>query len=544
MATREQPSRPLRDLTAALARAEAEVEQLRAENEYLLESQRDLEEQRDFLSGAYQATPAPVVVLDGEGVVKAANDAAAALLGRPRARVVGLPLRSLVADQDRPVLTRHLQRCQGQSVVVVSELRLGCGQRPLPVELWSRGVARPRPFYPTVVLDMTDRLAERLERGVLRESERTARAESDAKDQFITTLSHELRTPLTPVLAAVSALTAHGSGRPSRHVLQMIQRNVVAEARLIDDLLDAARIRTGKLSLRVEAVDLHEVVEQAVEVLGGQHHLPVDVSLEAPLHHVSGDPGRLRQVFWNLLGNAVKFTPAGGRITVRSWNREGAIRVEVSDTGMGIPAELMRRLFRPFEQGPRRATGGLGLGLAIARGLAELHEGSIVAASAGTGTGARFVVELPTAPAPAAHRETTGPPAAAAVHRRILLVEDHADTSASLSELLAAEGYEVQTADTAASALAVDLDKIDLIVSDLGLPDRTGHELMRELRARRRVPAIALSGFGTEADAQASAEAGFSLHLTKPIDWPSLLAAIERVGTAEPASAAAPAPGR
>jgi len=526
------------NLAAALQRAEAELEQLRRENEHLLEAHRDLEDQRDFYTGAYLASPIPSLVLDGQGVVRAANDAAAALLDLPRIRPLVVSLRGSIEEAHRPVFARHLERCRSGSGTVASELSLLRGDRPpLPVEIWSGRVDRAVALFPTVIVDLSDRLAAGVERTSLRNAEQAARAESDAKEQFITTLSHELRTPLTPVLAAVSALTAREPPAvPSRQMLEMIERNVQAEARLIDDLLDAARIRRGKLRIEREVTDVHDAVNQALGVLSvpaERKHLLVQVDLAAAEHHVSGDPLRLRQVFWNLLGNSIKFTPAGGGITVRSWDRNGTLNVEVSDTGEGIPAELLERLFRPFEQGPDQAA-GLGLGLAIARGVAELHGGSLVAASRGAGAGARFVVALPTVRAPAAAVAARAPSPAPLSHRRILLVEDHADTAASLSELLASEGYQVQTAETAASALAVDLEQVDLVVSDVGLPDRTGHELMRELRQRRRLPAIALSGYGTEADVRASEEAGFNLHLTKPIEWPALLAAIERVASAAP----------
>jgi PAS domain S-box-containing protein len=528
------------DVVAALEHLHAEADLRRRENEHLLEANRTLEEQRDFYQRAYDDSPTASLVLDGQGMVHACNAAATALLGLTAPELVGRALEPFLDATDHPLFVRHLERCARESGVVASVLTLRRRDRAaVPVELWSARFAHDEDFYSSVIVDISERLAANVERTSLRDSERAARAESEAKEQFIATLSHELRTPLTPVLAAVTALAARDQmPAPMRGLLEMIRRNVAAEARLIDDLLDAARIRRGKLRLDCQPTDVHESVQQAVDTLAeeaGRKRLTMEVALEAPAHHASADPLRLRQVFWNLLGNAIKFTPEGGRVCVRSWNRGAVLAVEVGDSGTGLSDDMLRRLFRPFEQGPEdgRRAGGLGLGLAISRGLMELHGGRIQASSEGPGAGARFLVEIDTIPAP----EARSPPAAAVAapvehRRRILLVEDHADTATSLAELLRDEGYQVETATTAAAALAVDLEKVDLVVSDLGLPDASGHDLMRELRTRRPLPAIALSGYGTEADKRASEAAGFDVHLTKPVDWSELLAAIERVGGA------------
>jgi PAS domain S-box-containing protein len=513
------------------------VELLRAENEQLLETQRQLEAERELYAGAYQAAAVPSLVMDGQGMVRLVNEAASQLLGQDARRMLERPFRLQVHEPDRPTFRRHLERCAAERGLVTSELMLAPpGRHPFAAELRTTRLALDEPLLVVVIVDLADRVAASAERSSLREAERAARAESEAKDQFIATLSHELRTPLTPVLAAVSAFCRPDVARPpSRRVLEMIQRNVVAEARLIDDLLDASRIRRGKLRIDRQLTDVHEAVRQALEVQATSAQgkgLRLQVALEAERHHASGDALRLRQVFWNLLGNAIKFTPAGGSIQVRSWNDGSVLAVEVSDDGVGLAAESLARLFRAFEQGPdeSRSPGGLGLGLAIARGVMELHDGEILATSRGPGTGARFIVRISTVPAPRdAAPAPAQPPVTAARHRRILLVEDHPDTADSLAELLTAEGYQVRKAGSAAAALAVDLERVDLVLSDLGLPDRSGHELMRELQSRRRLPGIALSGFGTEADVKASREAGFSDHLTKPIDWSALLAAIARL---------------
>jgi CheY-like chemotaxis protein/anti-sigma regulatory factor (Ser/Thr protein kinase) len=321
-------------------------------------------------------------------------------------------------------------------------------------------------------------------------------------------------------------------------MFEMIRRNVLAETRLIDDLLDVNRIVRGKLNLERVPIDVNATVRQALELLANDiqaKRLSVVTALEAQRHWADADPVRLRQVFWNLLRNAVKFTDQGGRIEIRSWNSNRRLAVEIGDSGIGFTPDAARLLFEPFEQDRdvARRHGGLGLGLAICRGIIDLHGGRITASSRGINQGARFVVEIETlaenpahvSPAPA---EIKRPPAE---RQRILLVEDDADTAAMLREILYDAGHEVRTASSAKAALAEELDSIDLVVSDIGLPDYSGLELMRRLRDKRDIKGIALSGYGTEADKRASREAGFSAHLTKPVEIKGLLDTIDSVAT-------------
>ena len=258
-------------------------------------------------------------------------------------------------------------------------------------------------IFPTLIVDLREREQAAVETRRLLAAEKAARAASNAKDHFIATLSHELRTPLTPVLAAVTALrTRAGVPDDLRSIHEMIRRNILTEARLIDDLLDVTRIVRGKMRLEWQTVDVHETVRETMETLQTEiaaKHLTVGVFLEADRHGAKADPVRLKQVFWNLVRNAVKFTPEGGRIELYSWNDAGNasrwLAVEVSDTGQGFDPEAAPGLFEAFEQGleaPER-TGGLGLGLAICRGMMELHGGRIAAFSRGPGMGARFVVD-------------------------------------------------------------------------------------------------------------------------------------------------------
>jgi signal transduction histidine kinase/ActR/RegA family two-component response regulator len=412
--------------------------------------------------------------------------------------------------------------------------------RALLLQLLGSRLAEPGPEVLAVFCDSRSLDQRPLERERLVEAEREARQANAAKDDFIAALSHELRTPLTPVLAAASALQ-QGEFTPAQlpSLYEIISRNVNAEARLIDDLLDVTRITRGKLRLDLEIADVHRILRDALatfsERIAKKRHRVV-VELEARRHFAHGDPVRLKQVFWNLIGNAVKFTPNGGTIAIRSWDHDREISIQISDSGDGIEESMLSKIFAPFEQGERHTqarTGGLGLGLAICKGLIELHGGRIDASSPGRGKGARFVVDLGTVPAPTA---SEAPPASDEVTEaalelpkpHILLVEDDADSAEALELALDAAGYDVTVAKSGRQALELDLDAIDLIVSDIGLPDMTGHEFLRTLHQTRKVPAIALSGYGTERDIRASRSVGFVAHLTKPIELNALITAIQK----------------
>jgi signal transduction histidine kinase/CheY-like chemotaxis protein len=382
----------------------------------------------------------------------------------------------------------------------------------------------------------------------LRAANARAEAANAAKDRFLATLSHELRTPLTPVLALTSALEKDDRlPMDVRDALGTVRRNVELEARLIDDLLDLTRIARGKLELRREVADLAEILDQALltcctaEVISGR--LAVTTELAAGDHRLWADAPRLTQVLWNLLNNAVKFTPEGGRIAVRTWAEEGAegrrLVLQVEDSGIGIEPEVLPRIFDGFEQGQRAITrrfGGLGLGLAVSKAIAEMHGGELSAASPGRDQGATFTLRLPVGalPVSTAEREAADAlePPAGERSLHILLVEDHADTAAALAELLGSIGHRVSLAGSVGEGLAVAQGgRLDLVVSDLGLPDGSGLDLMRELSRRHGLKGIALSGYGMEEDVESSHAAGFSLHLTKPIKFQDLVAAIGRVGT-------------
>ncbi|MDB5353899.1 MAG: Two-component hybrid sensor and regulator [Phycisphaerales bacterium] len=381
------------------------------------------------------------------------------------------------------------------------------------------------------------------EREHLLAAERAARAEveraSRVKDEFLANLSHELRTPLTPVLLTVALLESNSSLPAGvREDVNTIRRNVELEARLIDDLLDLTRISRGKIKYDFHNVDLHLLVRSAVGICCTDGKLSVQCDLSARHHHVHGDPARLQQVFWNLLNNSWKFTPAGGRLIIRSADAgEDKVSVEVTDTGAGMDPELLPRVFDAFEQGDAlhaRKFGGLGLGLAICQALVLAHGGTITAHSDGPGKGATFTVELPTAavmePSEPVQRPQPLAPVNGEKALKLLLVEDHPATLSVMVKLLGQMGYEVTGAASMTEGLeAAGKRQYDLLISDLGLPDGTGHELMQQVRRMYGIKGIALSGYGMDEDIARSRESGFEEHVVKPVDFQVLQTVIARV---------------
>lgn len=421
---------------------------------------------------------------------------------------------------------------------------------------WIRAVGHPfyaedgRPLrFDGATFDVTEnRRAEAL----LRESETTARAASAAKDAFIAQLSHELRTPLTPVLMTASALKEDESlSEDVRQQLRMIERNIALEARLIDDLLDITRITHGKLSLRTEPCNVHSLLRHVVEMVqdeARERGIRFSLELRAAKPQLQGDSTRLQQVFWNILRNAVKFSPAGSCVTIRSLDvstcpdTADALCIEIDDEGRGFDAAVKERMFEPFEQAttPRDSrVPGLGLGLAITRAIVTLHAGKVEAHSEGPGKGARFTVSLPgaTQESPGTEPDAAGGGAHAEEAQaplRLLLVEDHEQSLQVLSRLLTRGGHSVVGVGTKAEALTQARQKeFDAVISDLGLPDGTGHELMQILHTQHGLRGIALSGYGTDEDLKASRAAGFVAHLIKPVRFTELRHALHALGSAE-----------
>ena len=359
-----------------------------------------------------------------------------------------------------------------------------------------------------------------------------------AKDQFLALLSHELRNPLTPVLAMVGELEASTpDSAGTKEPLEVIRRNVELEARLIDDLLDVTRISKGKLQLTFETVSVNEIAKRAYEICreeANAKQLTVEFQLNAESAFVEADPARLQQVFWNLIKNGVKFTAEHGRIIIETRNPvPEQIEIRIIDTGIGIEPDKLERIFNAFEQGQLSITrrfGGLGLGLAISKAMVEAHGGKIRAESRGKDQGATFTITLKTVKAPVVTIPADGDgirrdekrDVSDTKRHRVLVVDDHEDTCTGMKMMLQRRGYDITIAHNADQALArAGEQEFDLLISDIGLPDRSGYELMRELSGKG-LRGIALSGFGSEHDISKARAAGFSEHLTKPINFDKL----------------------
>jgi len=390
----------------------------------------------------------------------------------------------------------------------------------------------------SLVLDVTDR---KLAEEALAAAKSVAEQANRAKDHFLAVLSHELRTPLTPVAMGVSMLQDRSDLAPAvRETLEMISHSIAMEARLIDDLLDVSRIAREKIELQSQQVNLCTVIQRVAEVCKPDIearglHFGVDLGAASP-YWVEADAHRLQQVFWNLLKNAIKFTPHDGCVGIRCRPDQDHVFVEVNDSGIGIEQDALTRVFNAFEQEERSITrqfGGLGLGLAISKALVEMHGGTIEAFSEGRNKGATFRIRLPLA-SPVAQQEAQTPVIASPPTvrpLRVLLVEDHPVTAKMMQTVLSANGHTVQWASDVATALELaDSNEFDLLMCDLGLPDGSGHDLMRQLRQRGHTfPGVALSGYGQEEDIQRSREAGFATHLTKPASREAVVEAIAAV---------------
>jgi signal transduction histidine kinase/CheY-like chemotaxis protein len=369
---------------------------------------------------------------------------------------------------------------------------------------------------------------KQLERSL--DAQNIALREADArKDRFIATLSHELRNPLSPLKVAAELLSHPGvTEKQLRRTGDIVRRQVAHMGRLLDDLLDVSRITQGKLTLRRERVKQAELIDAAVEsvrplIERKQHVLEIDLDPASPALDV--DSVRISQVVANLLNNAAKYTDAGGRITLRTKVEGDTLVLQVCDNGIGLAPEALSSVFEMFEQqnaDSERAEGGLGIGLALVKGLVELHGGSVAAESEGPGRGSRFMVRLPIAPAAPDHEADAAPERGESKRRRVLVADDNRDAAESLAMLLDVLGHDVRVAFDGQSALALArVFQPDLAVLDLGMPKMSGYDLARALRREpwaASLTIVAATGWGDLEARKASKEAGFDRHLTKPVD--------------------------
>jgi signal transduction histidine kinase len=348
------------------------------------------------------------------------------------------------------------------------------------------------------------------------------------KDEFLAMLSHELRNPLAPIRTAIYLLTHVDPHSPSAaRARNVVERQIEHLTRLVDDLLDVTRVARGKITLRREPVNVVEVARRAAEdhqALMAAHDLAFEVALPEREIWVDGDETRLVQVFGNLLQNAAKYTPAGGKVGFRVSDTGSLVEISVRDTGPGIPPDLLGRLFEPFVQGERslaRTGGGLGLGLALVKGVVELHHGTVRATNTSAGHGAEFLVTLPQSPVAAMKGVKATAPRDHHIRHRVLVIDDNRDAAESLAEVVALFGHDVQLAFDGPSAIATAHSTgPDIVLCDIGLPGRDGYEVAKAIRATHTngVRLIAVSGYAQPDDVKKALEAGFDAHIAKPPD--------------------------
>ena len=487
------------------------------------EAEAQLRESEERFRTISHAAPAIVWVTDDEGIVFI-NERWTELTGQPLAQAFGQGWTACVHPEDNERLRPYRERCRITGEPYVGEIRYRAKNGEYRWHAFRALRARDREEWFGCSVDVHD----------AREAQEALKEADRRKDEFLATLAHELRNPLAPIRNAVYLLKRQPADDPVMRAAQdMMDRQVTHMVRLIDDLLDVSRITQGKLELRPEPVELSRIIELALETARPHIVQQLTISLPSDPIRLDADPVRLSQVLSNLLNNAAKFTPKSGRITVSASLDGAMVVIRVRDTGIGIERDKLPQLFQIFSQvgSPlERATGGLGIGLSLARSLVELHGGTIEAHSEGRDKGAEFVVRLPVLelpdvsdlPAPAAA------PSYAGAVRRVLVVDDVQDNVDSLSALLRLDGNVVATAADGLEAVAkAEVFKPDLILLDLGLPNLDGYEACQLIRRKpwgKGIVIVALTGWGQDEDRHRTMSAGFDSHLVKPVDYDALRA--------------------
>jgi PAS domain S-box-containing protein len=501
------------------------------------------QKQSDLLTTTLSSIGDCVIVTDVEGQITFMNGVAESVTGYTAAEARDKPVHEvfkIINEHTREAVEDPVKKVIRAGVVVGLANHTVLVRKDgseIPIDDSGAPIRSPDGQLEGVVLVFRDFSEHKESERALRAAMQAAESANQAKDKFLAMLSHELRTPLTPVLATLNLWQTSGElPEKLRADVQMLQRNVLLEARIIDDLLDITRIERGVLSFKPEIVDVHSIIRTLVELTSSEalgKKLSLETDLRADRHFVSTDAGRLQQVLWNILRNAINFTEPGGKITIRSQNDSEQLKLTITDNGLGMSPETLDRLFMPFEQGDRARSsqfGGLGLGMAISHALVKRMGGTIEAMSEGLGRGSTFVITLDTTDQPAGAVSTPAVEPGTRKRGRILLAEDHADTLTALARLLRSKGHEVKTASSVRSALELfEHESFDLLCCDIGLPDGTGYDLIAAIPQSKKVPAIALTGFGMSVDIDRAHEAGFDAHLTKPIDFARLQATIDRL---------------
>ncbi len=509
-----------------------------------------------------ETTPEFVKIVAPDGTLEYVNHAGLSVLEvGPSESVLGMHMCDLLAPEYCAEWARNHERvCRGERLVWQFEtVGLHGARRWMETHAVPIAMTDGRTGHLGVTRDIAEAKRIEIERENVLAAERTAREEAERvvrmKDEFLATLSHELRTPLSAMLGWAQLLRRRSmSAADTAAGLEAIERNAKAQQKLIDDLLDMSRIVSGKVRLDMQRVRLPEVVDAALDVvrpMAEAKRVALVQTVDRGVPALIGDPGRLQQILWNLLINAIKFTPGGGRVEVSLRQLDSQLELRVADNGSGVPKDFLPHIFdrfRQFDSSTTRAHGGLGLGLSIVKSLVELHGGTVTAHSEGEGRGATFIVTLPIAavePVRIRDAAVDGAPEPAIAEMdeegltleglKVLVVDDEADARALLYRILSEYGAEVLTASNAGDALECLLrERPTVVVSDIGMPHTDGYALIRQIRTLPpefggRTPAIALTAFAREEDRRRALVAGFQLHLAKPVDPEALVLACARM---------------
>jgi two-component system CheB/CheR fusion protein len=513
--------------------------ELELQNEELQKARAELEAGLKRYSDLYDFAPMGYLTLDNDGAIQKVNLTGARLLGMERSRLVGVRFGRFVAPEGLPTFNALIEQVSQSQARQVCDVAI-CPEKSAPFWVHLEAVASVNGSVAVVFSDVTERKqTEKIRQeseARLHEAGEALREADRNKNQFLAVLSHELRNPLAPITNSLFILDrAVPGGEQARRAQAVIGRQVGQLARLVDDLLDVTRISSNKLKLQRKRLDLNQLVLHVVA-----DHRPQFEKNEVHIEHcpapkpvfVDGDWNRLTQVVGNLLQNAAKFTGPGGdmRVSVSTDSETKWAVVRVADTGVGMAPEMLARLFEPFAQADTtldRSKGGLGLGLTLAKGLVDLHGGTITAHSAGVGRGAEFVVRLALAPEETVSGEPVRPRTAApGGRRRVLIIEDNIDAADSLREALQFSEHEVEVAYTGPAGIAkARACKPEVVLCDIGLPGMDGFEVARTFRADNALKGtrlVALSGYALPEDLQRAQEAGFDQHLAKPPSMESL----------------------
>ncbi len=508
------------------------------------------DEAKFFLAAIVESSEDSIITVDFDGTITTWNKGAERLYGYPADEALGKPLTMLTLPRDLEEVLANIDKIRrGETVEPFETERVQKDGQHLHLAVVLSPVkdAAGRVIgISTIAHDITERRRAEAERQQLLARSQAAQTAAERtnrmKDEFLATLSHELRTPLTAIVGW-SEMLANPKLDPTtfQQAVEVIRRNARMQVKMIEDLLDISRIVTGKLQLSVRPVDLGTIIIAAVEGLrpaADAKKIRLDLQLDSAPWQVSGDPDRLQQVAWNLVSNAVKFTPRGGRVLVRLARAESQVEMTVSDTGRGIAPEFLPHVFDRFRQADATSTrghGGLGLGLAIVRQLVELHGGTVWADSAGESLGATFTVSLPLAAVRGATDDATPsefdcPPQLEGL--RVLVVDDEADTRELVRSVIESCGSRVRTASSAAAALEAMAEEVfDVLIIDIGMPEEDGYALIAKVRALDeerggRIPAAALTAYAGEEDRIRALRSGFQIHVPKPVSPSELVAVV------------------